>query len=62
MIYICAKCKFLFERTNEPALCPSCENQCVLSANKKEQAEYLRLHGNQRNSDNRLDASNNEPQ
>ena len=36
MIYICAKCKFLFERKNEPSKCPSCENQSVMDATENE--------------------------
>ena len=40
MIYICAKCRFLFERKNEPSKCPSCENQCIVEASSSEQQSY----------------------
>ena len=43
MIYICAKCKFLFERRNEPSKCPSCENLSVLEANDEERQIYKHL-------------------
>jgi len=55
VIYSCAKCKFLFERKNEPSKCPSCENQCVVGANNDERQEYKRLHGNQEDSDGHFD-------
>jgi len=48
MIYVCAKCKFLFERKNEPSKCPSCENQCVMEANKNERQAFQDLHGSQK--------------
>jgi len=49
MIYKCAKCEFFFERKNEPSKCPSCENQYVIGANKKEQESFVQMHGNQKN-------------
>lgn len=48
MIYICAKCKFLFERKNEPSKCPSCENQYVVGANSNEREAFRQLIDNQR--------------
>ena len=48
MVYICAKCKFLFERTSEPSHCPSCDNEGVMVASDKERREYMRLHRSQR--------------
>jgi len=51
MIYICGKCKFLFERKNEPSKCPSCENQCVMAADKNEQQTYIDLHGGKKETD-----------
>lgn len=49
MIYKCAKCKFFFERKNEPSKCPSCENQYVVGASKKEQEAFTQMHGKQKN-------------
>jgi len=49
MIYKCGSCKFLFERKNEPSKCPSCENQYVVDASKKEWDAFIQLHGNQKN-------------
>ena len=46
MIYSCIKCKFLFERKNEPSKCPSCENQCIVEARNSEQQKYKELHSN----------------
>ena len=46
MIYTCAKCKFLFERKNEPSKCPSCEHQCIVEANRSEQRSYKQLISN----------------
>jgi DNA-directed RNA polymerase subunit RPC12/RpoP len=51
MIYVCAKCKFLFERKNEPSKCPSCENQCVMTANKAERQAFTELHGSQKDAE-----------
>jgi len=49
MIYTCVKCKFLFERKNEPSKCPSCENQYVVGANRAEREAFKDLYGNQGN-------------
>ena len=49
MIYKCAKCEFYFERKNEPSKCPSCENQYVVGASKKEREAFTQIHGNQKN-------------
>jgi DNA-directed RNA polymerase subunit RPC12/RpoP len=59
MIYVCAKCEFLFERKNEPSKCPSCENQSVLDASKEKQQEYKRLHGSKRDVKPHPDSSSN---
>jgi len=49
MIYVCGKCDFLFERKNEPSKCPSCENQRILGANKREQDAYRQMYDKQGN-------------
>jgi DNA-directed RNA polymerase subunit RPC12/RpoP len=54
MIYVCAKCKFLFERKNEPSKCPSCESQCVMGASEDERQTYMDLHGRQGGTGNSL--------
>jgi|GEM_PF-1544752 len=55
MIYVCAKCKFLFERRNEPSKCPSCENQCIVAADGNEQQIFRQAHGStQRDGRSRL--------
>jgi len=46
VIYTCAKCKFLFERRNEPSKCPSCENQYIVQASSSEQQKYNELYNN----------------
>ena len=45
MVYKCVKCKFFFQRKNEPSKCPSCENQYVVGANSKEREEFTQKHG-----------------
>jgi len=52
MIYICAKCKFLFERKNDPSKCPSCECQSVMDANKNKRQMFIDLRSNQREVEN----------
>jgi DNA-directed RNA polymerase subunit RPC12/RpoP len=52
MIYVCAKCEFLFERKNDPSKCPSCENQYVMDANKAQQQTYKELYGNKNDAGN----------
>jgi len=52
MIYACAKCKFLFERKNEPSKCPSCENQSVLGANAAQRQMFKDLHDKSSESEN----------
>jgi DNA-directed RNA polymerase subunit RPC12/RpoP len=54
MIYVCVKCKFLFERKNEPSKCPNCENQCVMEANKNERQTFVELHGSQKSAADHL--------
>jgi len=66
MIYICVKCKFLFERKNEPSKCPCCENQCVVGANTVERQTFKELHGDelcgsQDDVDNLFSTISNEP-
>jgi len=60
MIYVCAKCEFLFERKNEPSKCPSCDNQCVVGADNDERQKFKNLYGNQRDANNHSDTSINE--
>jgi predicted RNA-binding Zn-ribbon protein involved in translation (DUF1610 family) len=43
MIYICDKCKFLFERASEPERCPDCGKQVIREANADETAEFVAL-------------------
>ena len=47
MVYICAKCKFLFERKNEPSKCPSCESLGVMDASENERKAYKHMLENQ---------------
>jgi len=54
MIYVCGKCGFLFSRKNEPSKCPSCENQCVMTANKDQRQAYIELHGKLNETENHL--------
>jgi len=49
MIYKCIKCKFVFERKNEPSKCPYCENQNVIEADKAEQQEFKMIKKPQNN-------------
>ena len=43
VVYICEKCKFLFSRAKKPEKCPDCGKERVREANKKEQAEFVKL-------------------
>jgi len=57
MIYTCAKCKFLFERKNEPSKCPSCENQYVVGASNEERQEYKQMLENRNKDENYSDTT-----
>lgn len=41
MIFACKRCKFLFQRTAETVVCPSCGRDTVLPADEQEQEAYL---------------------
>ena len=60
MIYVCVKCKFLFERKNEPSKCPSCENQYVVEANSDELQSYKQMHKSAADAENSPDTGQNE--
>ena len=41
-MYVCAKCKFAFERRGDVDACPDCGHPNVKHASDKEVEEYLR--------------------
>jgi len=65
IIYICLKCKFLFERKNEPSKCPDCETQSIVGANAKQREKYQALYDSisdpAANNDGGLSIFNNPP-
>jgi rubrerythrin len=46
MVYICEKCRFIFERRNEPNACPKCGKEIIREATDKERDEYYRRLAN----------------
>ena len=43
MVYICGKCKFLFERADFPGNCPDCGKEYILPATDDEIKEFEEL-------------------
>lgn len=39
-IYFCHKCKFLFERVDEPEQCPDCGSGAVIAADEEQIHQY----------------------
>jgi len=43
MIYVCEKCRFIFERVGNIDQCPDCGNINIRQANEEETKKYLQI-------------------
>ena len=41
MVYVCEKCKFVFERQGEVTNCPGCGSGHIRPANEAERQDYI---------------------
>jgi rubrerythrin len=42
MVYVCERCRFVFERTGVAEACPDCGKPNIREASEEECAEYLK--------------------